>query len=155
MPKKFSGGEATPSCTPEAKDVSSERTSSSISFANRRTAQPMDFGTTGQRKNGLRIRTSRETFDPATSTTDFSDNKRGAINEAAKRKRVLSNPSLARAVRQNCSSVFGSGDARDLSWIAEWKRTPCRHVAAVLDAKEIRGRTTEQLGEIADYNRVP
>src|ERR1700730_4090741 len=92
-----------------------------------------------------------EAFDPATSSIDFSDNKRGAITK------LLSSNAYYRthpwpAPFDNTKHCLRLGDARDLSWI------PDESVHLVVTSppywtlKKYESNK-RQLGEIADYNK--
>ena len=91
-----------------------------------------------------------EAFDPATSTTEFSDNKRGAISK------LLSANAYYRthpwpAPFDKTTHCLRLGDARDLSWI------PNESVHLIVTSPPYwtlkKYETNDrQLGEIADYN---
>jgi len=92
-----------------------------------------------------------ETFDPARSTIDFSDNEPGAITK------LLSTNAYYRthpwpAPFDNTTHCLRLGDARDLSWIANESvhlvvTSPPYWTLKKYESNE------QQLGEIADYNK--
>ena len=92
-----------------------------------------------------------ETFDPATATTDFSDNKRGAIS------RLLSANAYYRthvwpAPFDRTTHHLRLGDARDLSWIADESIHLIVTSPPYWTLKKY-APNERQLGEVADYNR--
>jgi DNA modification methylase len=95
--------------------------------------------------------TLAETFDPATSTTDFSDNKRGAISKllsanAYYRTRPWPTPF------DRTTHYLRLGDARDLSWIPDASVHLVVTSPPYWTLKKYE-TNAKQLGEIADYNR--
>lgn len=92
-----------------------------------------------------------ETFDPTTSTTDFSDNKRGSISKLlAANAYYRTHPWPAPFDRT--THYLRLGDARDLSWISDESvhlivTSPPYWTLKKYEANKL------QLGEIADYNR--
>ncbi len=89
-------------------------------------------------------------FDPATSTTDFSDNKRGAITK------LLSANAYYRthpwpAPFDRTSHHLHLGDARDLSWILDASVHLIVTSPPYWTLKKYASNE-RQLGEIADYN---
>src|SRR5438874_8661866 len=92
-----------------------------------------------------------EIFDPATSTIDFSDNKRGAISKLLNANAYYRTHPWP-APFDRTAHTLRLGDARDLSWIASESvhlvvTSPPYWTLKKYEANE------GQLGEIADYNR--
>jgi DNA modification methylase len=118
--------------------------------------KPADGATNGFRHHRPREKrvespSLSEAFDPTTSTTDFSDNKRGAISK------LLSANAYYRthpwpAPFDKTTHCLRLGDARYLSWI------PNESVHLIVTSPPYwtlkKYETNDrQLGEIADYNR--
>src|SRR6266478_1625678 len=92
-----------------------------------------------------------ETFDPARSTIDFSDNERGAITK------LLSTNAYYRthpwpAPFDNTTHCLRLSDARDLSWIANESVHLVVTSPPYWTLKKY-GANKQQLGEVADYNK--
>jgi modification methylase len=92
-----------------------------------------------------------ETFDPTTSTTNFSDNKRGAISKLLAANAYYRTHPWPSPYNRT-THYLRLGDARDLSWISDESvhlivTSPPYWTLKKYEANEC------QLGEIADYHR--
>src|SRR5438093_4483081 len=92
-----------------------------------------------------------ETFDPATSIADFSDNRRGAISKLLNANAYYRTHPWP-VPFDRTTHHLRVGDARDLSWITDASvhlvvTSPPYWTLKKYEPNE------RQLGEIADYNR--
>jgi len=90
-----------------------------------------------------------ETFDPATSTTDFSDNKRGAISKLLNANAYYRTHPWP-APFDKTTHRLRLGDARDLSWIPDGNIHLIVTSPPYWTLKKYEPNQG-QLGEIADY----
>jgi DNA modification methylase len=92
-----------------------------------------------------------EVFDPATSTTDFSDNKRGAIAKLLKANEYYRKHPWPEPFDRTAHHLR-LGDARDLSWIRDASVHLIVTSPPYWTLKKYEPNT-HQLGDIADYDR--